>query len=120
MMNFNFRDAVEFFADDNNEYSKKDLYEAFLVVTRLYLDELISMKNWENILIKEFGSETAEELFEAAANYSPTLKEGDLITAMQEDPRDAISAQFDLLEALDGETLEDDGEPEDPFDDDPE
>ena len=49
-MEINFRETIEFFADENNNYSKKDLHDAFLVVTRLYLDELISMRNWENLI----------------------------------------------------------------------
>ena len=49
-----FRDAIEFYADSRNEYSKEELYTAFVVITRLYLDELISARLLEDLFIKKF------------------------------------------------------------------
>lgn len=98
-----FRSAIEFFADKRNEYSKEELYDAFAVVTRLYLDELISARLLENLIVEEYGELAAERFFEAVADSSRTVKAGDKATAFENDPRFIIRTQFDLIEKLNGE-----------------
>ena len=95
-----FREAIEFFADNRNEYSREDLYSAFVVVTRLYLDELISARQLENYLVKRFGEASAEEFFETVATGSETVKEADTATVFENEPRSIIKSQFDLIEEL--------------------
>ena len=95
-----FRDAIVFFADNRNEYSKEDLYSAFVVITRLYLDELISARQLENYLVKRFGEDQANEFFETVANSSDTVRAGDTATAFEKDPKFIIKSQFDLIEKI--------------------
>ena len=95
-----FREKIEFFADKNNDYSKEDLYYAFLAVTKLYLDELISARNFENMVVSSFGEQDAEEFFEQVATCSKTVEQGDLMTVLENDPTELISRQFDLLDTL--------------------
>ena len=95
-----FRDAIEFFADKRNEYSKEELYSAFVVVTRLYLDELISARQLENLVVNKIGEKDANEFFEASANSSETVSAGDVAIAFEKEPRFIIKAQFDLLDKL--------------------
>ena len=95
-----FRDAIEFFADDKNEYSKEDLHSAFVVVTRLYLDELISERLLENLFVEKFGNEATNEFFEAVANSSETVRAADDATSFEKDPKYIIKSQFDLIEKL--------------------
>ncbi|SDY33961.1 hypothetical protein SAMN02910264_01998 [Ruminococcaceae bacterium YAD3003] len=96
-----FRKTIEFFADPENDYSKRELYEAFVSVTRLYLDELISARNFENLFISRYGEEDANGFFEDVALCSETVQEGDLEVAFEDDPKAIIKAQFDLLDKLD-------------------
>ena len=98
-----FRNAIEFFADNGNEYSKEDLYSAFIVVTRLYLDELISARQLENLFVNRFGESAANEFFEAVANSSATVNEGEDAAAFENDPGAVIKNRFDIIEKLNRE-----------------
>ena len=49
---------------------------------------------------KNYGEDATNEFYEAVANSSETLSEGDINTASQKDLRTLISAQFDLIEEL--------------------
>ncbi len=98
-----FREAIEFFADNKNEYSKEELYTAFVVVTRLYLDELISARQLENLIVNKFGEESANEFFEVAAGSSETVFEGDTAIAFEKDPGSVIKKQFDIIDKLNKE-----------------
>jgi predicted 3-demethylubiquinone-9 3-methyltransferase (glyoxalase superfamily) len=95
-----FREAIEFFADSKNEYSKEELYSAFVVVTRLYLDELISARQLENLIVNKIGEQAANEFFEISANSSETVSTGDAAIALEKDPGSVIKAQFDMLDKL--------------------
>ena len=110
-----FRDAIEYFADNKNEYSKEELYSAFVVVTRLYLDELISARQIENLFVKKYGEGPAlilsplrkalrisEELKAVAASSDTVIKENAL-AASGEDPCSVIRSQFDIIDRLNGE-----------------
>ena len=99
-----FRDAIEFFADNRNEYSKEELYTAFVVITRLYLDELISARLLEDHFIKKFGEKSADEFFEAVANSNEAVRVGDIAASFEKDPKFIVKTQFDLLEKLKKET----------------
>ena len=39
-----FRKAIEYYVDKNNKYSKDELYDVFVYVTKRYLDEVISAR----------------------------------------------------------------------------
>lgn len=106
--NIDFRKTIEFFADEKNKYTQHELYEAFVSVTRLYLDELISARNLENLFVSRYGEEASEAFFEDVALFSETVQEGDLEISFEDDPKAIIKAQFDLLEEL---------EDDDPFGD---
>lgn len=95
-----FRNAIEYFVDKNNEYSKEELYNVFITITRRYLDEVISARQLEKLFVKNYGEDATNEFYEAVANSSETLSEGDINTASQKDLRTLISAQFDLIEEL--------------------
>lgn len=95
-----FREAIEYFTDSNNDYSKEELHSAFVVVTRLYLDELISARQLENLFVNKFGEAAADEFFEAVANSSDTVNEVYGGMSVNDDPKDVIKTQFDLLDKL--------------------
>lgn len=95
-----FREAIEYFADKRNEFSLEELHDAFLVVTRLYLDELISARQLENLIVDEYGELAAEKFYESVANSSKTLTLGDKAIEFEKDPRFVIHAQFELIERL--------------------
>lgn len=95
-----FRKAIEYYVDKNNKYSKDELYDVFVYVTKRYLDEVISARQLEKLFVKNYGEDATNEFYEAVANSSETLSEGDINTASQKDLRTLISAQFDLIEEL--------------------
>lgn len=95
-----FRNAIEYFADSSNDYSKEDLYTVFIVVARLYLEELINARQLENLFVERFGEDKTNEFFEAVANSSEAIKEADLEAAFEENPEAVIRARFDLLDRL--------------------
>ena len=98
-----FRDEVEFFVDNENEYSKEELYDIFVLVTKRYLDEVISARQLENLFVETYGEKATNDFYEAVANSSETVAEGDVVTAMEDDIRFQISSQFDLIEKLNSE-----------------
>ena len=98
-----FREAIEYFADSSNEYSKEELHSAFLVVTRLYLDELISARQLENLFVNKFGEASANEFFEAVANSSETVTAAYEGMSVDDDPAEVIRTQFDLIGKLSSE-----------------
>ncbi len=95
-----FRNAIEYFVDKNNEYSKEELYNVFITITRRYLDEVISARQLEKLFEQTYGEKATNEFYEAVANSSEILTEGDLEISLQKDPVAVISAQFDLIEDL--------------------
>lgn len=98
-----FRQIIEFFVDKDNEYSKEDLYDAFVTVTKLYLDEIISARQLENLFLTTYGEDATNEFYEAVANSSKTVAYGDILIALEKDPKSAIKAQFDLINTLSNE-----------------
>lgn len=101
-----FRNVIEYFADNNNEYSKEELYDAFVVVTRLYLDELISARQLENAIVSEFGEEAAERFYEELAGSNSIVSEADTMMSFESDPKSVISSQFDVIDKLNEQTEE--------------
>ena len=95
-----FRKAIEYYVDKNNKYSKDELYDVFVYVTKRYLDELISARQLEKLFEQTYGEKATNEFYEAVANSSEILTEGDLEISLQKDPVAVISAQFDLIEDL--------------------
>ena len=95
-----FRKAVEYFVDKKNDYSKDELYDVFIMITRRYLDEVISARQLEKLFVQNYGQKATNEFYEAVANSSEDLTNGDMETAVQKDSKALISAQFDLIEKL--------------------
>lgn len=98
-----FRKAIEFYADSTNVYSKQELYNAFVVVTKLYLDELISARQMESLLVREYGEEATNDFFKTIAESNDETMIEETITAFEEDPEAVIKAKFDTVERLSGE-----------------
>ena len=92
-----FRKTVEFFADNGNDYSKKELYNAYVAVTKLYLDELISARLLENLFVRTYGKKASDEFYNAVAQSSDTVTQGDSDISEAKSNKDIISSQFDLL-----------------------
>ena len=92
------RDIVEYYLNDKNDYSKQDLYKAFLAITRMYLDEMISARQIERFVIKKCGADAVDEFFEEVATSTGDLSEG--CGPTEQDPVKAIMAQFDTIEAI--------------------
>ena len=83
-----FREAIEYFADSSNEYSKEELHSAFLL---------------ENLFVNKFGEASANEFFEAVANSSETVTAAYEGMSVDDDPADVIRTQFDLIGKLSSE-----------------
>lgn len=57
-----FRMSLEKIINNPEDYSKDELYEAFLEVTERYLNELISVLSLEKALTEGFDKETANKI----------------------------------------------------------
>ena len=69
----NFRDNLIALINNPDNYTKKQIYDAFLEVTERYLDELASTLNFERDILARVGEEKGIEEIERFAMSNPSL-----------------------------------------------
>lgn len=104
-----FRQTVEDIINNPDNYSKDELYEAFLDMTERYLNEMVSSMNLENALTKGMGKKSADELIEQTATTNPCINDLDETNAQLLDQKEVIQNLFDYI-AFDLGTLNIGGE----------
>jgi len=92
-----FRQTVEDIINNPDNYSKEELYEAFLDMTERYLNEMVSSMNLENALTEGLGKESADELIEQIATTNPCINDLDETNAQITDQKEVIQNLFDYV-----------------------
>ncbi len=92
-----FRQTVEDIINNPDNYSKDELYEAFLDMTERYLNEMVSSMNLENALTEGMGKESADELIEHIATTNPCINDLDETNAQLSDQKEVIQNLFDYV-----------------------
>ena len=92
-----FRQTVEDIINNPDNYSKEELYEAFLDMTERYLNEMVSSMNLENALTEGLGKESADELIEQIATTNPCINDLDETNAQIPDQKEVIQNLFDYV-----------------------
>lgn len=90
----NFRDNLIALINNPDNYTKKQIYDAFLEVTERYLDELASTLNFERDILARLGEEKGNEEIERIAMSNPALNDLGRMDVTEEDKRQVI---MDLL-----------------------
>ena len=85
----NFRKTLLDIIDNPSNYTKDQLYDAFLEVTERYLDEMISTLNYEKAIIAKLGKEKGESEIERIAASNPAINDLEMTNA-NEDRRTVI------------------------------
>ena len=92
-----FRQTVEDIINNPDNYTKDELYEAFLDMTERYLNEMVSSINLENALTEGLGKESANELIEQIATSNPCINDLDETNAQLPDQKEIIQNLFDYV-----------------------
>ena len=86
----NFRDAVNALLTSPDEYTKDEIYTAFLEMTELYLNEMVNTLNMENAIINKYGEEKGSEIIEDIATTNPCVADLDDTNALEADKKEVI------------------------------
>ena len=105
----NFKDTLLDIVDNPDNYTKDELYEAFLEITQRYLDELASTLNYERDILSKLGKERGEEEIEKISASNPALNELEMNIGNEDDKRKAIHDLLLFTECEFGVDIEDDG-----------
>ena len=93
-----FRILVEKIIDNPDDYSKDDIYIAFLEMTERYLIEMITTSSLEKALTEGMDEEDAAECIEEAMSSNPDVRELDWTNAQEPDIRLIIKNLMDFIE----------------------
>ena len=93
----NFRKTLLDIIDNPANYTKDQLYDAFLEVTERYLDEMVSTLNYERDIIAKLGKEKGEEEIERIAESNPALNDLEQTNAIEPDRTEAIRNLIDFI-----------------------
>lgn len=91
-----YSDVIRYFLDPANNYSKDDLYEAYLDMTVRFLEELISANTYEDWIIANCGEETGNLLIEQVATNVPPIP-GEVGSGPVSDKEDRIEALLSYI-----------------------
>ena len=86
----NFRKSLLDIIDNPANYTKEQLYDAFLEVTERYLDEMVSTLNYERNIIAKLGKEKGEEEIERIVASNPVIADLEMENASEPDKREVI------------------------------
>ena len=92
-----FRQTVEDIINNPDNYTKDELYEAFLDMTERYLNEMVSSMNLENALTEGMGKESADALIEQIATTNPCINDLDETNAQVLDQKEVIQNLLDYV-----------------------
>ena len=93
----NFRKTLLDIIDNPDNYTKDQLYDAFLEVTERYLDEMVSTLNYERNIIAKLGKEKGEEEIERIAASNPALNDLEQTNVIEPDRAEAIRNLIDFI-----------------------
>ena len=104
----NFRNSLLDIIDNPDNYTKEQLYDAFLEVTERYLDEMVSTLNYERNIIAKLGREKGEEEIERIAASNPALNDLEQTNVIEPNRTEAIRNLIDFIScefglSIDGE-----------------
>lgn len=92
-----FRQIAEDIINNPDNYTKYELYEAFLDMTERYLNEMVSSMNLESALTEGLGKESANALIEQIATTNPSIMDLDETNAQLYDQKEVIQNLFDFV-----------------------
>ncbi len=93
-----FRVLVEKIIDNPDDYSKDDIYIAFLEMTERYLIEMVTTSSLEKALTEGMDKEDADKCIEEAVSNDPYVEELDMMNAQEPDIRLIIKNLMDYIE----------------------
>ena len=81
-----------------DSFTKEEYYDAFLIITEKYVNELIMNLNSENVILSHLGDEKGSALIEAFATSNPDLEQLDEELENMTTRSDRIKALMDYAE----------------------
>ena len=93
-----FRVLVENIIDNPDDYSKDDIYIAFLEMTERYLIEMVTTSSLEKALTEGMDKEDADKCIEEVVSSDPDVEELDIKNAEEPDIRIIIKNLMDFIE----------------------
>ena len=105
----NFKDTLLDIVDNPDNYTKDELYDAFLEITERYLDELASTLNYERDILTKLGKEQGEKEIERISASNPALTELEMNIGDEDDKRKVIHDLLLYTECEFGIDIADDG-----------
>ncbi len=94
----NFKDTLIDIVDNPDNYTKDELYDAFLEITQRYLDELASTLNYERDILTKLGKERGEKEIERISASNPALNDLEMKIVEEDDKRKIIHDLFIFTE----------------------
>ncbi len=85
-----FRENVIELLNKPEEYTKDEIYTAFLEMTERYLNEMVTSMNLERAITSGLGRNRADELLEEIATSNPCINDLDHINAIESDLKEKI------------------------------
>jgi len=81
-----------------NHISKEDLYDDYLEMTERYLTEMISLLNFEKVIIQELGESRGETLIEKISTSNTAITSLDEINGRELEPTERIKHLLSFIE----------------------
>lgn len=85
-----FRENVIELLNNPDEYTKEEIYSAFLEMTERYLNEMVTTMNLEKAITAGLGRARADELLEEIATSNPCINDLDYTNAIEPDLKEKI------------------------------
>ena len=85
-----FRENVIELLNKPEEYTKDEIYTAFLEMTERYLNEMVTTMNLEKAITAGLGRDRADELLEEIATSNPCINDLDDTNAIEPDLKEKI------------------------------
>ena len=84
--------------DNPENYTKDEIYDAFIEMTEQYLDEHISNLNYERAMVGILGKDRGNDLIEKIAMADPELRDLETELFKEDDPGTRIRSRFDYID----------------------
>ena len=93
-----FRKKLMAILEGPNHISKEDLYDNYLEMTERYLTEMISLLNFEKVIIQELGESRGEMLIEKIATSNTAITSLDEINGRELEQTERIRNLLGFIE----------------------
>ncbi len=93
-----FRKKLMAILENPNRFSKENLYDDYLEMTELYLTEMISLLNFEKVIIQELGESRGEMLIEKIATSNTAITSLDEINGRELEQTERIRNLLGFIE----------------------